>query len=240
MIESFKDIKIPRLERYFGAKYGGGMYQNIINLIPPHKAYYELFGGSLAVFRNKKAAVYTHLNDLDLIVYNSYLEHLSLPNIKLSNESAISILQSIQYSMDPQESFIYLDPPYMESTRRSFGQYSHEMSMDDHNVLLDTIRYYSCNILISHYPNRLYDLALDDWNTKEFQVMTRNGWKTEKVYFNYQVPETLHDYSCLGNNFTDRQRIKRKVLRLQSKLSSLPALERSAVIDGINKFDFDK
>ncbi len=231
------NIEIPELNRYFGAKFGGGMYQNIINLIPPHKAYFELFGGSLAVFRNKKPALYSHLNDLSSTITPVYLKHFNLPNIKISNLSAIPILQELESLLDPIDSFIYLDPPYIKATRRSIGQYSHEMSDDDHRVLLDIINHFRCNVMISHYPNHLYDLALANWNTKSFKVMTRHGWQTEKVYFNYEVPTKLHDYSYLGNNFTDRQRIKRKALRLKSKLSRLPELERAALIDMI-KNDF--
>jgi hypothetical protein len=47
---------------------------------------------------------------------------------------------------------------------------------------------------------------------------------------NYPEPFELHDYSYLGDNFRERERIKRKKARWTERLKSMPALERFAIL----------
>lgn len=41
---------------YFGGKSSDGHFHQIINQIPPHNTYIELFGGKLGIYRHKKTA----------------------------------------------------------------------------------------------------------------------------------------------------------------------------------------
>lgn len=50
---------------YPGGKNGAGVYQTIINQIPPHRVYVEAFAGSAAVWRFKRPAELSYLLDLD-------------------------------------------------------------------------------------------------------------------------------------------------------------------------------
>jgi len=82
----------------------------------------------------------------------------------------------------------------------------------------------------------LDDVGLIDW------LESHDTWgtmATEYIWYNYPTPEKLHDYSFLGNDFTDRQRIKRKIARWSNKLKNLPALERNAIIDSITAGTID-
>jgi hypothetical protein len=47
---------------------------------------------------------------------------------------------------------------------------------------------------------------------------------------NYEAPVELHEYRYLGNNFRERERIKRKTKRWTAKLQSMPILERQALL----------
>lgn len=47
---------------------------------------------------------------------------------------------------------------------------------------------------------------------------------------NYPEPLELHDYRYLGRDFRERERIKRKKQRWKQKLSTMPALERYAIL----------
>ena len=61
--------------------------------------------------------------------------------------------------------------------------------------------------------------------------MTRGGTPaTEWVWMNYPEPLALHDYRYLGDDFGERQRIKRKVQRWTSRLQAMPRLERQALL----------
>ncbi len=48
-------------------------------------------------------------------------------------------------------------------------------------------------ILISHYPNRMYDKAFKSWNRTDFTGQTRGGPRTERLYFNFDIND-LHDF----------------------------------------------
>ena len=50
---------------YFGGKSADGHYHQIINLIPPHNTYIELFGGKLGIYRHKKPARRTFVIEKD-------------------------------------------------------------------------------------------------------------------------------------------------------------------------------
>jgi DNA adenine methylase len=44
----------------------------------------------------------------------------------------------------------------------------------------------------------------------------------------------LHDYRYLGDDFRERERIKRKTKRWTAKLQSMPILERQALLSAID------
>ncbi len=57
---------------------------------------------------------------------------------------------------------------------------------------------------------------------------------TEWVWMNYPKPRKLHEYTYLGDNFRERERIKRKAGRWVTRFTNLPALERAAIIDQLH------
>lgn len=71
---------------------------------------------------------------------------------------------------DGERTLFYLDPPYLPSTRASNGNYEHEMSQDQHANLVETIRGCKGKVMLSGYPNELYDEVLDDWNRHDFRI----------------------------------------------------------------------
>jgi hypothetical protein len=91
-------------------------------------------------------------------------------------------------------------------------------------------------VMISGYWSELYDCELKDWRSISFQAMTRGGFvATEWLWMNYPEPFELHDYSFLGENFRERERIKRKKARWTERLKSMPALERFAILSVIEE-----
>ncbi len=63
---------------YPGGKNGAGVYQAIINQIPPHRVYVEAFAGSAAVFRHKLPAHTSYLIDIDPAVNLEVAAHLTM------------------------------------------------------------------------------------------------------------------------------------------------------------------
>ena len=214
---------------YLGGKSQSGTFQRIINLIPPHQTYIEPFLGSGAILRMKRPAAV------------SYGVDLAAPNPALCDRAnvvqgcGIEFLENFRWT---GAEFVYADPPYVHSTRKSRARYQYEMTDADHSRLLATLKRIPCPVLVSGYPSRLYDEALAGWHREEFQVMTRgHTWATEVLWFNYPRPATLHDFSFVGTNYRDRLRIKRKRARWAARLARMPDLEKqvlfSALVDAM-------
>jgi hypothetical protein len=63
--------------------------------------------------------------------------------------------------------------------------------------------------------------------------MTRGGPAVEHLWCNFPEPMALHDYSYLGADFRERERIKRKAARWRQKFVALGTLERKAVLGSL-------
>jgi DNA adenine methylase len=65
--------------------------------------------------------------------------------------------------------------------------------------------------------------------------VTRSGRvATEHLWFNFPEPVALHDYRFLGQNFRERERIKRKKSRWVNRLKTMPTLERRALLAALD------
>lgn len=217
----------------FGGKNGAGVYQAIINLIPPHDTYIEPFLGSGAVMRRKAPALRSIGIDLNSEALDEF--EYGYPGA-LYHCDAIDFLRSF---VPRDRTVIYCDPPYVHSTRTGHDRYKYEMTDDDHRRLLETLHFFrftSCNVLISGYRNDLYEDHLFDWWSVNFQAMTRGGVRTETIWMNFQ-PGEVHYHTYAGKDFTDRQRIKRKAERWSANYRKLPPAERQAVLAAILSTD---
>ena len=93
--------------------------------------------------------------------------------------------------------------------------------------------------MISGYASGLYSLRLKDWHVFTFQAQTRSGQSAiEYIWMNYPQPVALHDYSYLGDNFRERERIKRKKNRWINRLRNMDILERRAILAAIQESNF--
>jgi len=215
------------MARYPGGKEGSGTFQRIINQIPPHDVYIEPFLGGGAIMRHKRPARSSIAVEIDPDVVEQF-DSLLVPGCTVIHGDAISFLES--YVWQGNE-FVYVDPPYLRETCLSSCRYKLDLSNEDHARLLNLLTKVPCAVMISGYFSDVYARMLSTWRTDRFQVVTRGGTlATEWLWMNYAAPQDLHDYAGLGNDFTDRQRIKRKIQRWENKLSNLPMLERKALL----------
>ena len=131
--------------------------------------------------------------------------------------------------------FLYLDPTYLWETRSSLTSgYKYELSKEQHEKLLDVILGLPINVMISGYWSELYQETLKDWRSKRMQAVTRAGVvRTEYIWMNYDPPSRLHDYRWLGDDYRERERIKRKVTRWRDKLEGMDLLERQALMSAL-------
>jgi site-specific DNA-adenine methylase len=219
------------LEMYNGGKNAGGAFQTIINEMPPHNNYIELFLGSGAVMRNKKPAKENIGVDLD----GSIIDRFDYPGqMKFKKQNCLDFLKNSALPGNI-DTFIYADPPYLFETRKSQRPiYKYEFTKDEHARLLKKLLTLECMICISGYESDLYNDLLVGWRKVYYYQVDRAGRKRKEcLWCNFPKPKQLHDYSHLGKDFTDRQRIKRKINRHVSKLKALPLHERNAIIGAI-------
>jgi site-specific DNA-adenine methylase len=227
---------------YEGGKGGSGVYQQIINQIPPHDLYIEGFAGGFAIGRYKRLAAASIAIDADAAVC-SQLRTLGLPGLTVINGDTISLFRSIiaDSGVAGQRIFVYLDPPYLFDVRSDQRPiYAHEFGrVDQHQALLDLIKSLKCKIAISGYWSELYALELDGWRTVSFNSVARSGdVRREFLWMNYPEPVALHDYSYLGSNFRERERIKRRITRWSARLQRMDVLERRAVLLAMEQAGF--
>jgi site-specific DNA-adenine methylase len=220
---------------YPGGKGASGVYQRLINQIPPHRVYIETHLGGGAIMRYKRPAEVNIGIDLDPKVLESWR---GFSGIRLICEDAASFLR--RYSFQGDE-FVYVDPPYLISARRSNRKlYRYEYTAEQHEELLETLVSLPCRVMISGYWSEFYESRLGAWRNFSFRVRTRSGaFVDEWVWMNYPEPEALHDYRYLGNNFRERERIKRIVLRWKRRLEQMPRLERQAVLSAMQNPDME-
>jgi hypothetical protein len=220
---------LARPATYPGGKNGSGVYQAIINLMPPHKIYVEPFLGNGAIMRLKRPAIASIGIDSDTNVVANWKGN-EVPRLTLLNLDALNYLVGFPPTPD---SLIYCDPPYLMSTRSCKRPiYRHEFSDEaQHTELLTLIKRLNCMVMISGYYSDLYARELAGWRIATFQAQTRGGTSaTEWVWMNFPEPLELHDYRYLGGNFRQRERIKRKQNRWRARLLRMNSTERYSML----------
>lgn len=233
-------MKSKASNTYPGGKNGSGTIHQIINLIPETDVLGELFAGSAAISKNIALPAVTIINEIEPGQFAKLCAEHSLPGIIVLNNDTISFLKAmapiINYCVTGLgiKIHLYLDPPYPFYVRQDLSLYKHEMSDAGHIELLSVIRSLRCTIQISSYKNKIYDQYLNTWNQHSFQAMTRQGMKTETIYYNYPAPTILQDYRYLGKNFRQRELIKKRTNNLISKIDRLPAPEKNMLLQMIS------
>lgn len=250
---SEKTVKIRN--GYAGGKNGSGVYQAIINLMPPHRVYIEAFLGGGAILKNKRPAIVNVGLEIDQNVWRDrwlgsgqeaevfivdaieYLSELNTNSRFLDNR--LRIHDDLSYfTEDADNVLIYCDPPYLMETRSTKQKiYKHEFhTKAQHRKLLKVLKDLPCMVMISGYDNELYNKMLVGWRKVHFQGITRRGPRTETVWMNFEEPTELHEYTFLGRDRRERLDIKRQKDRWLKKLKAMPPQRRYAMLSAIDDF----
>ena len=242
---------------YPGGKNASGVYQTIVNLMPPHEVYIEPFLGSGAIMRLKLPARVNIGIDLDPKVIEKWQAFTAIHGdssgaiatnddtaggrLHNGDSAAVTAIYGDAFNFLTSYNFtgeelVYCDPPYLPETRSRTDYYRHELTRADHQRLLRILTTLPCMVMISGYFSTLYADRLKSWQRISYQTMTRGGrLATEWLWFNYPKPKILHDYSYLGEDFRERERIKRKKQRWVRRLKTMPTLERYALLSAIRE-----
>jgi DNA adenine methylase len=224
------------LKDYPGAKFGSGVWQWLINHMPPHHSYIEPFIGSGALMQMKRPARFNLGIDLDAEVVKAW-ETNPQPGVTVIEGDALRILPTLPEFRKPT-TLSYFDPPYLAASRRSqIKLYRCEFETGIHHVrLLQLLLDAKCMVMISGYNNPLYNDLLRHWRRDEFHTVTHRGLPAiEVVWMNFADSGRLHDYRFVGRGFRERERIKKKINRWARMLSEMPPHERNAVIERVSE-----
>lgn len=212
---------------YPGGK--GGVFQKLINLMPPHEVYIETHLGGGAIIRNKRPASRNIGIEIDPEVIEMWRKTIKKINFELIQGDAIDYLKSYRFT---GQELVYCDPPYLRDTRKKRASlYKYEYSVKQHIELLEVIKSLPCKVMISGYESALYMESLKSWHTYSFKAGCHHGIAIEWLWMNYPPPVELHDYRYLGSNFRERERIKNRSKIWVNKFKSMPVLERQALLN---------
>lgn len=210
-------------------RFAGGKnkcYQRLINLIPPHDIYVETHLGSGAVMRHKRPARYSVGFERDPQVVEMWLRN-GPPSFELVCGDVMSVLDVSRLG---RTDFVYADPPYLPETRRRARVYRFDYCSEDHEALLTWLRSLSCMVMVSGYRSALYDSELADWERTDFIAKTHAGVRVESVWMNYS-PVALHDARYVGDDFRQREKLRRLSTRWATRFGRLARLQQQCVLE---------
>lgn len=209
---------------YPGGK--GRAYQRLINLMPPHDVFIETHLGGGAVMLHKRRARRNIGIDCDATVIACWRARQD-PSIELVHGDAADYLRN---NPPAPHTLVFCDPPYWPKSRRRARCYKHDYGPADHLELLRVLLELDCAVLITGYPNEVYDRILSHWHITDYPNCTRSGLVVERAWTNYPPPCVLHDYDHLGMDFREREALKRRRKSHVRRLERATAIERNAIL----------
>jgi DNA adenine methylase len=121
--------------------------------------------------------------------------------VQIENKDAFDLIECY----DDPDTFFYLDPPYVLSTRKG-GGYEHELSDASHRRLVDVLKSIKGKAMLSGYSNPIYaELERAGWQRRDWETICSLSGRTrlnglmgegavkqkqkriESIWFNYEV-----------------------------------------------------
>ncbi len=247
-----KNGECGRRRGYFGSKDGAGVWQTIINQIPPHDLFIEAFAGGAAITRHIRRAAASIVIDSDAAACGALTAVFTDERSRHGGTSdsagvtvicadAVAWLESHRGEFN-ERTVVYCDPPYLFDVRssrrrkryiRELGEaWSHQPLL----AVLSRLTTQRVRVLVSGYRSALYDQMLSAWRRVDYRTMTRGGPVIESLWCNFEEPTELHDFRVAGENFRERERWKRKKARWTARLERMPGKEQAALLAAIDEW----
>ena len=126
-----------------------------------------------------------------------------LRGVLVENYPALKVIKYWDKERNNDRLF-YIDPPYVrEKLKKDSGQYLFDMDYTDHDALIRVLQGVTGSVVLSGYPNDLYNDMLQGWTRfdKDHYAGGHAGGREPRV-------------ECLWINEVCRERIKQGVLGL--------------------------
>src|SRR5690606_16106053 len=85
-------------------------------------------------------------------------------------------------AFNKENSLLYIDPPYLHTTRASKKVYDFEMDEDEHRRLCDTLCGFRGKVIISGYDSELYNTYFKDWKRVTRDIVNHSSQTKTKEY----------------------------------------------------------
>jgi DNA adenine methylase len=104
--------------------------------------------------------------------------HARLRRVIVLNDDACKVIEQ----QDGPRTLFYCDPPYLHETRKTTGEYYHEMTEEDHLRLLRTLAVIEGRFMLSGYPSQMYATFAKEcgWNCHEREIDNKASSAKEK------------------------------------------------------------
>lgn len=111
-----------------------------------------------------------------------------LKMVQIENMDALELVDLY----NRENTLLYVDPPYLKSTRTQL-HYKHEFSgTEEHEKLLDLCKRHKGHVIISSYENELYNIKLDGWEKRSMRTATNAaGSAVETVYLSPSITRQI-------------------------------------------------
>lgn len=127
-----------------------------------------------------------------------------LRNVSLEARPALEIIDAYGRF---EGTLLYVDPPYLGTTRGTTDAYRHEMKgVQDHLNMLEALRNCAATVILSGYHSALYAETLGDWYQVEIDAHTgqangpaKTAARTEVLWSNRDIAAVAHDALDFGD-----------------------------------------
>jgi len=116
-----------------------------------------------------------------------------LKHAQIENRPALEIIRRYKH----EDTLIYADPPYPLKTRNG-RMYAHEMTVKEHEELLEALNEHPGAVLLSGYDCELYNTRLKHWTRKTKKTLAEKGQMREEVLWLNPVASELNEYRQLS------------------------------------------
>jgi DNA adenine methylase len=118
---------------------------------------------------------------------------MRLKGIFIENRPALKLLRSL----DGADTLFYLDPPFLsgkgtDGRQKGNDYYRYDMSIEQHQEMLDVVVKLKGKCLISSFRSRMYQSALKGWHCVETgESVSAGRRRVDCLWMNYQPPAQL-------------------------------------------------
>lgn len=135
------------------------------------------FSTTMLVRRNMSKSCSDYLSMIDKLPEI----HNRLSSVIIEHKDIMELIDKY----DNKNTFMYLDPPYVKSTRLSNQTYEVEMTDEQHKQLCERLLTFNGKILISGYDNSIYDILDNKFSKLSFKSPNSQSNAIETLWKNY-------------------------------------------------------